>query len=62
MLYCIVTVVDVDVGECVERVSDKITDYVVRCSVSNEEQDCLLCYVTNVMEADVAIGRVCFWG
>lgn len=46
----------------VERVRDKITDYVVRCSVSNEEQDCLLCYVTNVMEADVAIGRVCFWG
>lgn len=44
------------------RVRDKITDYVVAVDVSKKKQDCLLCYVTNVKEADVAIGRVCFWG
>ncbi len=38
---------------------DNITDYCSRCS-KQEEQDGLLCYVTNVMEANVAIGRVAF--
>lgn len=39
---------------------NKITDYVV--DVSKKKQDCLLCYVTNVMEADVAIGKYAFGG
>ena len=32
-----------------ERVKDKITDYVVDAMLSRKNNDCLLCYVTNVM-------------